>query len=301
MDKYKLRNYCQSIGIDYVGVVKAKPFDELREILKERVANGYYTGFEEENIEKRVDPKLTMENAESIIICAFPYYVSDKEDSNISKYTYGKDYHIVVKEKLESICNFIEKKIDGLEYMCYTDTGPLVDRYLAYLSGIGYFGINNNIINDEYGSYIFIGYIITNNNFYEYDKPLDKTCIKCGECIKKCPGNAILGNFEINPRRCVSFLTQKKGDLSEEEINILKNNEKVFGCDICQDVCPHNKNKKVTNINQFKENLVYNLDYNELNSISNKEFKRKYGDRSFSWRGKKIIIRNMNFLKKSYD
>ena len=301
MDKYKLRDYCKSIGVDYVGVIKVQPFEELREILKERARNGYYTGFEEENIEKRVNPKLTMDNAESIIVCAFPYYVVDKENSNISKYTYGKDYHIVVKEKLESICNFIKPKVDRFEYICYADTGPLVDRYLAYLSGIGYFGVNNNIINDEYGSYIFIGYIICNYRFYEYDKPLDKTCIKCGKCVKMCPGNAILGNFEINPKRCISFLTQKKEDLSEEEISILKNNKKVFGCDICQDVCPHNNYKKITNIDEFKENLIYNLDYSKLDSMSNKEFKRKYGDRSFSWRGKKIIIRNMNLVKKSSD
>jgi epoxyqueuosine reductase len=301
MDKYKIRDYCKSIGIDYVGVIKAKPFDELREILKERIKNGYYTGFEEENIEKRVDPRITLDNAKSIIVCGFPYYVLDIENSNISKYTYGKDYHIVVKEKLESICKFVESKVDGFEYIYYTDTGPLVDRYLANLAGIGYFGVNNNIINDEYGSYIFIGYIISNHDFYEYDKPLDKTCIKCGKCIKMCPGNAILGNFEINPKRCISFLTQKKEDLLEEEINILNNNKKVFGCDICQEVCPHNKDKKVTNIEEFKESLIYNLDYNELEDMSNKEFKRKYGDRSFSWRGKKIIIRNMNLTKKSCD
>ena len=87
---------------------------------------------------------------------------------------------------------------------------------MAYFSGIGYFGINNNIITDEYGSYVFIGYILTNYEF-QSDTPLEKTCIKCGKCVKYCPGNALLGNYEMNPKRCLSYITQKKGDLEEEE------------------------------------------------------------------------------------
>ncbi|MFH5796884.1 epoxyqueuosine reductase, partial [Clostridium perfringens] len=101
-----------------------------------------------------------MENAESIIVCAFPYFVEDVVDSNLSKYCYGKDYHIVVKEKLQQIADYIDSETEGFQYMIFADNGPLVDRYLASISGIGYYGINNNIITDEYGSFVFIGYII---------------------------------------------------------------------------------------------------------------------------------------------
>ncbi len=269
-------------------------------------------------------------------ICAFPYYIGNFNESNLSKYCYGEDYHIVVKDMLQQICNHLSDNIDNFEYKIFADNGPLVDRYLAYLSGIGYFGINNNIITDEYGSYVFIykifadngplvdrylaylsgigyfginnniitdeygsyvfiGYILTNYEF-QSDTPLEKTCIKCGKCVKYCPGNALLGNYEMNPKRCLSYITQKKGDLEEEEEKVLKENKKVFGCDICQDICPHNKNIPITSIERFKQDTILKLDAEEINDISNKEFKRRYGNRAFSWRGKNIIKRNINIV-----
>ena len=102
----------------------------------------------------------------------------------------------------------------------------------------------------------------------------------------------------MNPKLCLSYITQKKEELSEDEINVLKENKKVFGCDVCQDVCPHNKNISTTNIKEFYEDLMFNLDKDEINSISNKEFKRRYKEKAFSWRGKKIIQRNMEILEK---
>ena len=107
------------------------------------------------------------------------------------------------------------------------------------------------------------------NYEFQSDTPLEKTCIKCGKCVKYCPGNALLGNYEMNPKRCLSYITQKKGDLEEEEEKVLKENKKVFGCDICQDICPHNKNIEVTNFPQFKENLMTKIDIDEINEISN--------------------------------
>ena len=295
MNKEKLKEFCSSIGLKCVGIAGVGPYYDLEKIIKQKLSNGHFTGMEEEIIEKRVNPRLIMENAKSIIVCAFPYYVDEMEESNLSKYCYGEDYHIVAKRYLQRICDFLEEKINNFEYKFFVDNGPLVDRYLAYQSGIGYFGINNNIITDEYGSYIFIGYIVNNYEFY-VDDPLPKTCIKCNKCVKYCPGNAILGNFELNPRRCLSYITQKKDDLSEEEINLIKENKMVFGCDICQEVCPHNKGISITNIEEFKTNLITKLDYNEINDISNKEFKRRYGNRAFSWRGKKIIQRNIEII-----
>lgn len=296
MDKKKLKEFCNELGLKCVGIAGVGPYNNLERIIKRKLSNGHFTGMEEPIIENRINPKNTMENAESIIVCAFPYYIGEVEESNISKYCFGKDYHIVAREILKKICDYLEQEINGFEYKIFVDNGPLVDRHLAYLSGIGYFGINNNIITDEYGSYVFIGYIINNYQFSE-DNPLPKTCIKCGKCVKYCPGNAILGNFELNPKRCLSYITQKKGELSEEEKLVLKDSGKIFGCDICQEVCPHNKHVPTTEINEFKENVITRLNYEEINEISNKEFKRRYGDRAFSWRGKNIIKRNLESIQ----
>lgn len=297
MNKNKLKEFCKSIGINCVGIAGVGPYHDLENIIKDRTKKEFITGMEETSIEKRINPRASMENAESIIVCAFPYFVEDVVDSNLSKYCYGMDYHIVVKEKLQQIADYIDSEIEGFQYMIFADNGPLVDRYLASVSGIGYYGINNNIITDEYGSFVFIGYII-NNYYFESDKKSEKSCAKCGKCITSCPGKAILGNFEMNPKKCLSYITQKKEDLSEDEKIALKNNKKIFGCDICQDVCPHNISISKTNIKEFKEELIYNLKEEEINNISNKEFRRRYKEKAFSWRGKKIIQRNIEILER---
>ncbi|MPM59582.1 Epoxyqueuosine reductase [bioreactor metagenome] len=134
--------------------------------------------------------------------------------------------------------------------------------------------------------------MLTNYPF-EPDKPLDLTCIKCGRCMRSCPGQIILGDFNIDPRGCKSYLTQKKGELSDKELSIIAKTNLVFGCDVCQDVCPHNQNIEQTKIAEFRTDLVHKLDYNELSSMSNKDFSRRYGSHAFSWRGKKILLRNL--------
>ncbi|MGL5652544.1 MAG: tRNA epoxyqueuosine(34) reductase QueG [Paraclostridium sp.] len=297
MNKNKLKEFCKSIGINCVGIAGVGPYYDLENIIIDRTKKDFITGMEEPSIEKRINPRASMENAESVIVCAFPYFVEDVLDSNLSKYCYGMDYHIVVKEKLQQIADYIDSETERFEYMIFADNGPLVDRYLASVSGIGYYGINNNIITDDYGSFVFIGYII-NNYYFEPDKKSEKLCVKCGKCITSCPGKAILGDFEMNPKKCLSYITQKKEDLSEDEKIALKKNQKIFGCDICQDVCPHNRSILKTNIKEFKEGLIYNLKEEEINNISNKEFRRRYREKAFSWRGKKIIQRNIEILER---
>lgn len=293
--KSRLLEFSKDIGIEYTGIAEIGPYLDLKRVLRERIEKGHYTSFEERELLRRITPSLTMEGVKSIIVCLFPYFTGFALDTNLSKYTYPMDYHIIAKEKLERIGEFLKSQIEGFEYRSFVDSGPLVDRYLASIAGLGFYGINSHIINDKYGSYFFIGYILCNYEF-EPDRKMDRTCIKCGECVRRCPGNAILGDFNINPNRCISYITQKKGELSEEEVRILNNNHMVFGCDICQDVCPHNKVVELTNMEEFKKDLIYDLNYNEIIEMSNKEFKRKYGDRAFSWRGKGIIVRNFEHL-----
>lgn len=292
-----LKEFCHSLDIEYVGIAPVGPYYELGERWNKRLNQGHITGFEEKDFAKRIDPKLTMPNAESVIVCLFPYYIGQNDNTDLTKSSYSPDYHIIVKDKLMQIGEFLEAKIPDFQYEAYVDNGPLADRYMAYLAGLGYFGINSHIITDKYGSYIFIGYII-NNHAFEADKPQDKTCIMCGRCIEHCPGNAIIGSFDINPLRCRSYITQKKGELSEQDISILKKSHLVYGCDICQEVCPHNKDVQYTPIQEFRENIKSNIEYKELLEISNKEFLRRYKSRAFSWRGKALLIRNFKLMNK---
>lgn len=298
MRKEVLRTFCHSLHIKQVGIAPVGPYVELEEIIEIRRQKGQYTEFEEEDIRKRIDPRLTMEEVQSVIVCLFPYHRGNENKSNLASYSQSVDYHILAKEKLEEIGYFCAGEIPGFVYKAFVDTGPLVDRYMAYLAGLGFYGQNHHLINDEYGSYVVIGYLLTNYPF-PADQPLTTSCMQCGRCITACPGQVLFPDFTMDPRGCRSYLTQKKGELTPKEIQILQKNQLVFGCDVCQDVCPHNQGLSTTPLEEFRKDLFPNLDYEEILSISNKEFMRRYGKRAFSWRGRKLLVRNFEYLLES--
>ncbi len=294
--KESLIEFCNSLKIEYVGVASPDSYVDFRKIWVKQVERGYFTGFEEKDFERRVDPSLSLPDVRSVIVCLFPYYIGDVEDANLSKYVFASDYHIIIKTKLEAIGAFLAQSIENFHYKAYVDAGPLSERHLAYKAGLGFRGINGNIINDKYGSYFFIGYIL-NNYPFEPDEPDERTCIRCYKCMENCPGQCILGDYTINPLKCKSFITQKKGELNPEETGILKKHKLIWGCDVCQDVCPHNHGVAKTNMEEFKTNLIFNIDCKELNEISHSSFEKKYKDRAFSWRGKKVLKRNCELME----
>jgi len=226
-----------------------------------------------------------LDDVKSIIVCAFGYWAGDKK-GNISRYARGADYHIVAKEKMKPLCNFLNN--NGFSAEAYADTGVLNERILAEVSGIAFRGKNQMAINEKLGSYFFIGYILTDCEL-EADMPNNRSCKACGKCIEACPLGA-LSKDGFCEDRCLSYITQKKGELSREEKDAMKKSGMIWGCDICQEVCPHNKGIEVTEIDEFKQNLISELYIDE--NLSNKEFKNLYGNRAFSWRGKGVIVRN---------
>lgn len=264
-------------GASDSGIVRARIYDEFLPYLPK---NG--TCFSGISAEKRVNPFLIMEDAKSVIV----FVASYKSDipGNISTYAYGKDYHKVLPKIAEPCAELLKKK--GYKSIFFADTGDLPDRYLAYLAGLGFFGKNHCLIHPTFGSFVFIGYILTNCPLEE-DKPLNSACLNCGKCVSACPSAALkTGNFEL----CLSHITQKKGELTLAEEELIKSNGTVWGCDICQRVCPHNASAPNAVLDDFSKNLITKLHIPE--NISNREFKSAFGDRAFSWRGKNVIIRN---------
>lgn len=289
--KEKIIEFAKKLNIEYVGIAPVKRFDELEKQLKSRKEKYGLSEFEEQNIEKRVNPSLTFPWAKSIIVCLFPYYTGEDDSANVSRYARIPDYHQITNKKLNEISKYINT-ITTAKCECYADTGVLHDRFLGYISGLGFIGVNTFLINEKYGTYFFIGYIVTDLEL-EPDKPIKKECLKCGRCVNNCPGQAIDGNFHINADKCVSYITQLK-KLTEEQKEILKEQDMIYGCDKCQEVCPHNENSIKTPIAEFYEKREANLKKETLLNMSNREFLKKYKDFPFSWRGKGTILKNFD-------
>ncbi|MDP4133805.1 MAG: DUF1730 domain-containing protein [Bacillota bacterium] len=226
-------------------------------------------------------------NGQTAVCCLFPYYM-DEANSNLSVYARGTDYHLVVLEILKKIMEPFDKNATY-----HIDKGEPFDQAVAYKSGLGFMGKNHLLINKNLGSWCFIGYALTDLDITP-DKPLELSCSACNACIEACPGKA-LAEDKFFTENCASYISQKKGQLSEEETDILLKSGLAFGCDICQKVCPHNTNAE-TALKEFKENRVLNIQLSKLSDLSNKEFKENFKDKAFAWRGKEVLIRNLKKL-----
>lgn len=293
IEKY-IADICKEIGIDILGFTDSSPLD-VKEFILEKRNSGKYTEFEEEDIEKRIDPKLTMENCKSIIVIGVSYNVDFKAkkkynlNGNISMSSWGIDYHNVLHSKIESLIEKIKEKVD-FEYKAFVDTGPLVDRELAKRAGIGFHGKNCSIINKDYGSFIFLGYILTDIEIIP-DTPVEEDCGDCQLCLRACPTGALESPYNLNPKKCISYLTQTKETISEELRK--KMGTKIYGCDACQKVCPKNKGVKISSHEEFIPFITGGvMDLERLLFMSNKEFKRQFGSMAGSWRGKNVLKRN---------
>lgn len=296
MSKEKIIDFCNSLGLDTLGFIKCREFTELKEFFYERKEKGLENEFEEKDIEKRINPFNYMEEGKTIISIAFPYLHNvDYYDNGFSIYTRGEDYHKVVKSYLSKICDFIESI--GGKAMSFVDSNFLPERYIAYLANVGFIGKNNLIITKKYGSFVFLGEIITDLEIETEERDFNKIqefneCGSCEICYKECPSKSI-NKYKKNPNICVSYFTQKK-TLENKEIKLLKG--RVFGCDSCQNSCPYNENIEFSKIEGFypfdfmnKENAL------ELASIGTKDFKESFLKTSCGWRGKNVLKRNAIF------
>lgn len=297
--KQEVIEYSKAIGIDKIGFTTADPFTTLKaRLLRQRELN-YQSGFEESDIEKRTNPSLLLDSAASIISIALAYpskmtehIRGTKEERRglFCRASWGEDYHTVLRDRLEKLENFILENYPGSKTKTMVDTGELSDRAVAERSGIGWSGKNCAIITPEYGSYVYLGEMITNIAF-EPDTPIEDQCGSCNKCIEACPTGALVQGGQINAKACISFLTQTKDSLPEQYRTVIGN--RLYGCDTCQMVCPYNKGKDFHFHEEFEPDpKVAKPKLKPLLSISNREFYDTFGSMAGSWRGKKPIQRN---------
>jgi epoxyqueuosine reductase len=291
--------YSKEIGIDKIGFASASTFQTLKNRLERHRELGYESGFEEKDLEKRTNPDLLLEEAKSIIAIAvaYPSKMKDaprgtKEDRRgiFCRASWGHDYHNVLRDRLNKLEAFIKEKVPSARLKSMVDTGELSDRAVAERAGIGWSGKNCAIITPEFGSYVYLGEMVTTLPF-EPDQPVEDGCGACNKCIDVCPTGALVQGGQLNSNRCIAFLTQTKGFLPDEFRTKIGN--RLYGCDTCQTVCPENKGKDFHLHAELEPDPdIAKPKLKPLLQMSNREFKEKYGHVSGSWRGKKPIQRN---------
>ncbi len=290
----------KEIGISKIGFTAADNFDYLEKSLRLAQEKGTNSGFEHQNIEERIKPKLLLDNAKTIISIAIAYPnklpqlpgKSSYKRGKFSSSSWGVDYHTILTEKMACLSERIAELTDDFDHKAMVDTGALVDTAVARRAGIGFIGKNGLVISKEFGSYMFLGELITNLDI-EPDSPVDYGCGDCDHCITSCPTDALNGDSTMNAKRCLSFQTQKKGPLDEEFR--VKMKTLIYGCDICQIACPYNKGIR----NEAQTIIDSELAYPELQpfiQLSNQEFKAKFSEIAGSWRGKNVLQRNAIYV-----
>lgn len=232
------------LGFLECGFSEVRDLEELKPVYSSWLDKGYHAtmGYMERNVDKRLNPALLVENSKSVISLLYNYYTPgqfQKAPYKISRYAYGNDYHDVIRDKLNQLGSFIRQIAGEVEQRGFVDSAPVMERHWAQQSGLGWIGKNTCLISRKHGSFMFIAEIITSLQL-RYDEPINDYCGNCTKCVDACPTSAITPFRLIDSNKCISYQTiENKGEISPLLTGKFENY--IFGCDICQEVCPWNK------------------------------------------------------------
>lgn len=304
--KEEIKNYAISLGINKLGFTLVKPLENHLPRLLERQSQRTVYTINEGDPAKRINPNLRFPDAKSVICAAIAYDGYDNPHQTVTSQagargrlsfiSRGIDYHNIMYERLEKLKSYITEKIPWAEISILVDKEEILEKAFAVEAGLGWFGKNTLLVTPELGSFVYLGELVTNITFPP-DSPLKDACGNCERCIKACPSGALNRDKNLNPDRCIAGVSQFKGLISHELKELMGNT--IYGCDICQIVCPHNKktDKTRNTCKDLEEQDCGQADYHfpvlkELLGMSNAEFKKKFGHTSGAWRGRTVFQRN---------
>jgi len=303
-DKHTLmiKNKAHELGFMYCGVSKADFLEEeaphLEKWLKEK-KNGKMS-YMENHFDKRLDPRLLVENAKSVVSLLLNYYPAQQQNQQsykIAKYAYGTDYHFVIKEKLTELFSYIHDEIGEVGGRIFVDSAPVMDKAWAKKSGLGWIGKNSNLIHPKHGSFFFIAELILDIELQE-DGPIKDYCGRCTKCIDACPTGAIEEPHVVNGAKCISYITIELKDALLPKHLQNKMNDWIFGCDICQDVCPWNRFSKTHSEPKFIANSeLLTMSKNDWEDITEELFRNIFKKSAVKRAKYSGLIRNINAAK----
>jgi len=298
-----IKKLTAQLGFDYCGIAKAEKLDEDAKRLEQWLNKGLQGKMQymENHFDLRVDPSKLVPGARSVITLLMNYYPgqSQKEGApKIAKYAFGKDYHEVIREKLNTLLQQLRAEIGEIYGRGFVDSAPVLERSWAQKSGLGWVGKNGNLINNKSGSYFFIATLITDIEL-DYDSPMNKDyCGTCTRCIDHCPTEAILPNKVIDGSRCISYYTIELKDALIPDNLQGKFNNWMFGCDVCQEVCPWNRFSKPTNEVSFSPlPQILNFTTADWEELTEESFKLIFKNSPLKRTKFAGIKRNLHFLQ----
>ena len=294
-----LQEYSFSLGIEVLGVVDGEDLEEVKPCLEERFLKGYHTPWESTSLQERISPRFFLPGCKSIVVFALPYLVPSQPETplldtgprgKIARCSQGVDYHWLVQKKAHQLVTFLHEKSPAeFSYKILVDNTPLAERALAVKAG-SKVGQNLSIISQGFGSWIALGEILTDLDLPLTCKPQEE-CHQCRQCVDVCPTGALSWGKAFNPLRCISFITQAPGVIPVEHRPAIKN--WLYGCDLCQEVCPYNKNAPPSPLEELNHPLFPpEPALIPFLQITKKEFSLTAGMTAAKWRGRNLLLRN---------
>ena len=301
----RIKSKALELGFLSCGISKAGFLEEEAPRLEKWLANQHHgkMAYMTNHFDKRLNPTLLVDDAKSVISVLLNYYPEKDlfvdEQLKISKYAYGQDYHSVIRKKLHELLRQIEEWAGSeISARCFTDSAPVLDKAWAAKSGLGWIGKNANLLSKQVGSFFFIGEIILDLDL-EYDQPVTDHCGSCTKCIDACPTDAIIKPYVVDGSKCISYLTiELKDELIPKEFENQMDGW-VFGCDICQDVCPWNRFSLTHQVEEFQPHP--NLAQADLGDLSKEVFNQLFKKSAIKRTKFTGWQRNVNFVKSKLD
>jgi epoxyqueuosine reductase len=298
-----VKSLASSIGFDGCGIARATPLDEDARRLEKWLLNGRHGEMKylENHFDMRINPTKLVPGAKSVITLLFDYFpekIQEPGSPKIAKYAYGKDYHSVIREKLNVFLYRLREELGNIEGRGFVDSAPVLERTWAFNSGLGWVGKNGNLINRKKGSFFFLATLITDLELQADDPYVRDYCGSCTKCIDACPTEAILPNKELNASQCISYFTiELKSNSLPEQLNKKAENW-VFGCDICQDVCPWNRFSQPHHHEELSPlQEVLSFDITKWKALEKNDFQKIFKDspiKRTKWEG---MQRNLKLFK----